>query len=292
MHHSILNNHLQVTVQEKGTEISSIKSLKTGLEYIWNADPDIWGSHAPVLFPTIGAIKNKEATINGSSYQVPRHGFIRHNESIFLKEQHAYELKFQLDYSDKTLSVYPYKFRFNISFRLEDSKLVVAHRIENLDDKAIYFALGGHPGFNCPLHAGERYEDYYLEFEKEENVETTLLSSNGLITDQTEQVLTDTRVLPLRPDLFDNDALILKDLKSRKVSLKSHKSEQVLTVSYQDFAYLGIWAKPNAPFVCIEPWLGIADHENTDGDFLKKDGLITLPQGEEFTASFSIEIAE
>jgi galactose mutarotase-like enzyme len=96
--------------------------------------------------------------------------------------------------------------------------------------------------------------------------------------------------LPLRNDLFDNDALIFKTLKSRKVSLKSHPSNQILTVDYQDFNYLGIWAKPNAPFVCIEPWLGIADHENTDGDFLKKDGLIALPKGEIFIADYSIEI--
>ena len=132
----------------------------------------------------------------------------------------------------------------------------------------------------------------YLEFEKEENAATTLLSANGLISDQTKPILKNTKTLPLTTDLFNNDALIFKDLKSRKVSLKSHKSNQVLTVHFADFSYLGIWAKPNAPFVCIEPWLGIADNENTDGDFLKKDGLICLPKGEIFEAKYSIEIEE
>jgi len=292
MTHSISNEHFKVEVQNKGVEISSIKSLQTGTEYMWDANPDIWGSHAPVLFPAIGAFKNNECTIDGVPYKIPRHGFIRRNESIQLKSSTPTELVFQLNYSDATLKIYPYKFSFNISFRLEANQLIVSHRVENLDSKEIYFCLGGHPAFKCPLHKGETYSDYYLEFEKTERASTTLLSSNGLISDQTRPVLEDTDILPLRTDLFDNDALIFKDLKSRKVSLKSHKSSQVLTIRYQDFNYLGIWAKPNAPYVCIEPWLGIADHENTDGDFLKKDGIVSLPEGEIFTAEYSIEIEE
>jgi galactose mutarotase-like enzyme len=209
-----------------------------------------------------------------------------------LANQTREELHFQLDYSEETLRIFPYKFRFNIFFRLEKNKIIVSHRIENLDTKTVFFALGGHPAFKCPINEGETYSDYYLEFEYEENTATTLLSANGLISDKIEQILTNTNILPLRMDLFDKDALIFKDLKSRKVSLKSHQSNQVLTVDFQDFAYLGIWAKPNAPFVCIEPWLGIADHESTDGDFLKKDGLIALPKGEIFTAEYSIQIEE
>jgi galactose mutarotase-like enzyme len=162
----------------------------------------------------------------------------------------------------------------------------------NLDDKTIYFHLGGHPGFKCPINEGENYSDYYLEFEHEENAATTLLSANGLISDDTKQILNNTNILPFTPNLFDNDALIFKDLKSRKVSLKSHKSNQILTVKFPDFNYLGIWAKPNAPFVCIEPWLGIADHENTDGDFLKKDKLISLVESEVFEAEYIVEIVE
>lgn len=290
MQHSINNDYLQIRVLTKGTEISSIKSKKTGAEYMWQANPNIWGSHAPVLFPAIGSFKNDECTINGLVYKIPKHGFIRNNENIVLANKTSDELHFQLAYSAETLRIFPYKFRFNIFFKLEKNKLIVSHKIENLDDKTMFFALGGHPAFKCPINEGEAYSDYYLEFETEENAATTLLSANGLISDNTEQILTNTHILPLRNDLFDNDALIFKTLKSRKVSLKSHQSNQILTVDYQDFNYLGIWAKPNAPFVCIEPWLGIADHENTDGDFLKKDGLIALPKGEIFIADYSIEI--
>lgn len=292
MKHTIFNDNLEITVLTKGTEISSIKSRKTGKEYMWNANPDIWSSHAPVLFPAIGSFKNDECTIDGKTYKIPKHGFIRHNETIVLKSKTDTILDFQLDYSEATLAIFPYKFRFNIMFELQENQLLVSHKIANLDTQNIYFHLGGHPGFKCPVNEGETYSDYYLEFEKKENAATTLLSANGLISDKTQPVLKNTNILPLTTDLFNNDALIFKDLKSRKVSLKSHKSNQVLTVRFADFPYLGIWAKPNAPFVCIEPWLGIADHENTEGNFLKKDALICLPKGEVFGAEYSIEIKE
>jgi galactose mutarotase-like enzyme len=259
---------------------------------MWDANPEIWGSYSPVLFPIIGALKNNECTIAKKKYVIPKHGFVRYNEDIRLENRSHDRLNFQLDYSDKTLAQYPYKFKFNITFQLVGNKLVVTHKVKNLDSKSIFFALGAHPGFKCPINAGEEYEDYFIEFEKQEQAEVTLLSDSGLITDNTRLVLDDTNILPLRKDLFVNDALIFKDLKSRKVSLKSNKSEQVLTMRFADFEYLGIWAKPNAPFVCIEPWLGITDHEDTDGNFLEKDGLIKLPVGELYSAQYSIEIEE
>ena len=292
MHYSISNDHLKVTVLGRGAEISSIKSLKSGKEYMWDANPVIWSSHAPVLFPAIGSFKNNQCTIDGSIYKIPKHGFIRNNEAILLNDRASDELSFQMDYSEQSLLIFPYKFSFNISFRLQLNKLIISHRVENLDSKEIFFSLGAHPAFKCPINEKETYNDYYLEFEKVENASRTLLSSSGLISEQTEQVLNDTNILPLTTDLFNNDALIFKELKSRIVSLKSHKSSQVLTVDYPDFPYLGIWAKPNAPFICIEPWLGIADHENTDGDFLKKDGLIALPESQVFNAQYAIEIKD
>lgn len=292
MKHSISNAHLHVSVLNQGTELCSLKSNKTGVEYMWQANPKVWGSHAPVLFPAIGSFRNDVCTIDGKEYQIPKHGFIRHNEELVLHEKTETELHFLLNYSDKTLSIYPYKFRFTISFKLQANKLIVSHKVENLEDQEIYFSLGGHPAFNCPLRLDEEYSDYYIEFEKVESASSTLLSENGLITNNTTTILTNSNILNLHPTLFNNDALIFKELKSRKVRLKSKKSSQVLSLSFADFKYLGLWAKPNAPFVCIEPWLGIADHENTDGDYLKKDGLIKLPKGESFEASFEIEIEE
>jgi galactose mutarotase-like enzyme len=292
MKYSISNAHLQVSVLSTGAEIASIKSKTTNTEFMWQADPAIWGSHAPVLFPAIGSFKNGKCTINGKEYAIPKHGFIRHNKNLVVIKKTETKLHLSLNYSEKTLAVFPYKFRFHISFELLGSRLMVSHKIENLDNQEISFSLGAHPAFNCPLHSGEEYSDYYLEFEKIEKASRILLSESGLISDRSQLTLNNTNTLQLTPTLFKDDALIFKTLKSKQVRLKSRKSNQVVTVRFSDFKTLGIWAKPNAPFVCIEPWLGIADHENTDGDYLKKDGLITLPKGKVFSASYEIEIEE
>jgi galactose mutarotase-like enzyme len=292
MHHKIANDILEISVQQKGVELSSIKSLSTGNEFMWDANPEIWGSYAPVLFPAIGSFKNNECSIEGKTYKLPKHGIIRHNESIELIDNSGKSLHFRLAYSDDSLQLYPYKFIFNIKYKLEANKIIVEHFIENKDEKNIYFNLGGHPAFKCPLMDNEIYEDYYLEFEKNETAETTLLSENGLLSKETKAILNDNKTLALNKNLFDNDALILKNLKSNKVSVKSKNHSKVITVEFKDFPYLGLWAKPGANFVCIEPWIGTADYEDSNGNFLDKDRLIELKKGESFNASYSIEIKE
>lgn len=291
MKHSISNDKLQVTIQSSGAELSSVKT-PSGKEYMWNADPDVWGSHAPVLFPIIGCLKDDVCKIEATDFKIPKHGFIRYNDDIKVKNRTHDRINFQLDHSESSLALYPYKFKFNISFHLVGNKLVVSHKVENMDTKPIYFSLGAHPAFKCPVNEGETYSDYYLEFEHEETVETTLLSEGGLISDKTELVLDETNILPLTDKIFNRDALIFKDLKSKRVSLKSNKSDQVLTVRYADFEYLGLWAKPAAPFVCIEPWNGIADSDDHDGDFTKKDGIVKLDESGIYKAQYSIEIEE
>ena len=292
MKYSISNDKLKVEILKRGAEICSIKSQKTGKEYIWEANPDIWGRHAPILFPIVGALKNNQCTIDGVKYTIPKHGFIRDNNSAKLKNKTNNKLNLQLDYSEKTLKIFPYKFRFNICFQIKDNKLIISNIVENLDSKTMLFALGAHPGFKCPFNTDEKYEDYYIEFEHKENAATSILSKKGLITKDTKQILNDTTKLPLSTDMFNNDALMFKDLKSRKVSLKSHKTEEKITIEYKDFPYLGLWAKPNAPYICIEPWIGINDYEDSNGDFSKKDGIINLPENKIFEAQYSIQINE
>lgn len=286
------NEYLSVNILHKGLEISSIKSKKTNLEYMWSADPNVWGSHAPILFPAIGSFKNNTCTIDGASYEIPKHGFVRNNEDFKVIEKDDTNLVLSLRDSEVTMKMYPFNFKLTISFSLIGQELKVNHKVENTGTKNLPFSLGGHPGFACPLHDNEEYNDYYLEFEEQETASTTLLSHNGLITDQSKPILVKSRKLRLHDHLFDEDALIFKSLKSNSVSLKSSLSNQELRVKFSDFDYLGIWAKPKANFVCIEPWIGIADHENTDGDFLKKEGSKLLESGKDFSASYSIEVLE
>jgi galactose mutarotase-like enzyme len=196
-----------------------------------------------------------------------------------------------LRYNDDSLKIYPFKFDFSLSYILKDNVIELIHTIKNLDNKTMYFSLGGHPAFKCPVYANENYDDYSLEFEHKENAKTHLINmANGLISPKTKPIFNDTNCLPLNHALYNDDALIFKDLKSKKATLKSNTRGNILSVTYSDFSYLGIWAKPNGNYVCIEPWLGIADNENTNQNIKEKEGILTLDAGKTFKASYSIEI--
>lgn len=157
--HSIKNNLLRVGVKSIGAELSSLKNLVTNTEYIWQTDPEIWSSHAPNLFPVIGILKNGEYFYEGKSYKMPKHGFIRNNDNIKLKEQTENSLLFSLEFSKETLKIYPFKFQFNLQFTLKEKVLTISHTVVNLDENPLFFSLGGHPAFNAPLYKDEVYED-------------------------------------------------------------------------------------------------------------------------------------
>lgn len=269
-------------------ELCSATSQKTGVEYIWQADPDVWGSHAPVLFPIIGALKNGRYKFKGKTYQLPKHGIVRYNETIQLQSQTESSLLFSLCWSRDTLAHFPFKFEFLTRFTLSGSKIRIEHIVRNGEEEPMYFSLGGHPAFNCPVFEGESYSDYYLEFEQNETVPAYLLNSSGLVSNNRLPLLKNSSILPLHEHLFDDDALIFKDLKSRRVTLASKKSGDIITLDYDQFPYLGIWARPAAPFICIEPWQGIADAEDTTQEFTQKEGILTLDGGETHRAGYSI----
>ncbi|UOB17744.1 aldose 1-epimerase family protein [Abyssalbus ytuae] len=286
---SVKSDKTEVNITKTGAEICSIKN-KNGIEFMWNANPEIWGSFAPVLFPVIGALKNGKYSFEGKEYTVPKHGFIRNNSSLIIKDHTENSVTFQYPYNRESLKNYPFKFEFNITFSVTGNRLTVNHLINNKGNSPMYFSLGGHPAFKCPLYENESYDDYYLQFEKNETLNTYLLNGNGLQTGTAAPLLNNQSVLPLKHSLFDNDALILKNLKSRNISLNHKQKGPVLNVEFNDFNYVGIWAKPNGNFVCIEPWLGITDHENTNSNFAEKEGIIKLNPKTGFTASYSIQI--
>ena len=291
--HTVSGNLLKISVQDKGAELCSIISQITGKEFMWNANPDVWGSFAPVLFPIIGMLKDGEFHYEGNSYTVPKHGFIRNNENLKVRQVSDNSLEYSLKYDDESFKSYPFQFEFFVRYILEGNSITVEHKVVNHSiDKPLFFSIGGHPAFKCPLYEGETYEDYFLEFEEVENVATWEVLSNGLIDSTTRSLIENSNNLPLTKTLFDNDALILKEHKSKKVSLKSKKSTTSISVEYSDFNYLGIWAKPGGQFVCIEPWLGISDAHTTNKDFTKKEGIIRLEAKSDFIASYRISISE
>jgi galactose mutarotase-like enzyme len=290
--HSIKNNILQISVKEAGAELCSIKSISSDKEYIWQGNPEVWAAHAPNLFPIIGCLKEDGFLYKGEEYKCPKHGFFRKNNKVSLIDKSKDTLTFGLGSDEETLKIYPFKFKFEIKYILRGNKLIVEHTIINKGDEEMLFSLGGHPGFNCPMNSDETYRDYYLQFEKPETAETWHVEPNGLIGKNTTPIFDEPTKIKLHPKIFDNDALVFKNLNSSKISLKSEKSNQVLTVSFKDFSYLGIWAKPNSDFVCIEPWLGIADSVDSSRNFEEKEGLIKLAVGKTFVANYSITIDE
>ncbi|MGB0777969.1 MAG: aldose 1-epimerase family protein [Flavobacteriaceae bacterium] len=279
------NKYLSVIIKKQGVELISARSKTTNFEYIWQGNPEFWTGQAPVLFPAIGEFKDEICFFEGEQFSIPKHGFVRHNPNFDLLEHEDNSVLLELRHSEETLKMYPYKFSFRIQYTLEKNKLIVHHEVWNLDQKTMYFCLGGHPAFNCP----DGIENYRIKFDETESVKTTLLSEGGLITDTQEDVLVEQNEIQLTEHIFDRDALIFTDLQSNSASLENNKGVPLVSMDYNGFPFLGIWSKPKAPYVCIEPWIGIADHEHTTGEFKDKLGVQNLPAGKLFEADYSIK---
>ncbi|MEO0473231.1 MAG: aldose 1-epimerase family protein [Bacteroidota bacterium] len=290
--HQIENEFLRIGVKQTGAELCSIQSVKNGREYMWEGDPAIWGNHAPVLFPIVGGLKDGTYLFEGKSYQLPRHGIVRYNKKVQLVDQDPDALHFELESDPESLTKYPFPFRFRISFSLVANRLRILHQVENTGPATMYFSLGAHPAFRCPLIDGESYADHYLEFEYPETARTWVLDEKGLIAKEGMLMMDQSNQLALHEHLFDADALIFKNLASRRVSLRSRKAGLILRLEYPNWPYLGIWAKPQAPFVCIEPWQGIADHSETDQELQTKIGIMQLAAGKRYAAEYVIELGE
>ncbi|SEP89582.1 aldose 1-epimerase family protein [Neolewinella agarilytica] len=291
MRHALENHRLSISINEIGAELASIVNLDSGREYVWQADPDVWGSSAPVLFPIIGMLADGKTMIDGQEYRIPKHGMVRNNPNLELFYHSEDRLTFRLCYSEETLKLYPYKFDFRITYRLRNEHIIVYHEVMNVDDKPMFFNLGAHPAFRVPFIDGEDYSDYFLRFEHKEAAGRYSVLPNGTVGDVTRPVpWQDGNILPLTHELFAKDALVFKDLSSRSITLESKITGPVLKMDYAGWTHLGIWAKPNGDFVCIEPWIGLADTPATGGQFMNKEGLIELEPGQTYEMSYDIKV--
>lgn len=273
-------------------EISSIKSKLTGQEYLWQGDPEHWNGQAPVLFPIVGALKGGKTSHQGKEYEMERHGIVRESDRVSLVIHEADRIVLKMESSPESLTNYPFEFSFEVSFRLSGKVLEVSHQVSNIGTQDMFYSLGGHPAFACPLLPGEQLEDYKIGFPEIENDHTWLIMPGGLIGDEGAMLLNNSNEIPIHAHLFDGDALIFKNLKSKEVSLVHRERGPVLTLEFADFDYLGIWAKPGAPFVCFEPWLGIGDSIYHNGILAEKEGIRTLSPRATETKSFNVRILE
>ncbi|UXP30624.1 aldose 1-epimerase family protein [Reichenbachiella agarivorans] len=292
MKYSIENSQFRVEVEELGAELCSIKSLKSEREYIWQADPKIWASSAPVLFPNIGLLKDGSYKFEGKTYQLPKHGIIRNNAAVKLINRSPSRLSFSLSHSEETMKVFPFEFEFKINFLLMDNRLQVFHEVVNTGKNPMYFSIGGHPAFNCLWNEGESLSDYYIEFEEDETASISQLTPGGLLMKEEIPFLKESKKLYLSEKLFDKDALIFTELHSSEISLKSKKNKIQIKMNFADFPFLGIWSKPKAPYVCLEPWDGLPDYEDTTQEWTAKIGNLKLKAGNTHYASYQIQIIE
>ncbi|WP_341226009.1 aldose 1-epimerase family protein [uncultured Arcticibacterium sp.] len=284
------NDSLKVWIKPKGAELRSLVNKKTGIEHIWDADPVFWGKSSPVLFPIVGGLKDSSYVYEGKSYTLPRHGFARDNmfEQVSRDKNHA---TFKFSSSDETLKVYPFHFDFYITYQLEGASLSVLYKVVNIGKEKMLFSLGAHPAFAVPFEKGEAaYDDYSLAFDEDENLKRWPLSAEGLIKTQPSDLSLEEGKLNLTKELFEEDALVFKSLKSESILLKSDKSENYLKFTFKDFPFFGIWAAKNANFVCLEPWCGIADSVDHNQDLSQKEGINELAAGQSFERSWAVEV--
>lgn len=287
---SIENGQLIVTVNEQGAEMTSIKHKETGLEYLWTADPQYWGRHAPILFPIVGALKNSTYRYEGKEYTLPQHGFARDRQfEVVAKEAERVSLCLKAD--EATKAVYPFDFELYVHYELGGEGLQVRYEVKNPAAKELLFSVGGHPGFNVPLTDDLTFEDYYLAFSPMKSRIT--LPLKGAFIDAAQKTLSATNTnLRLSHEMFANDALVFESKGLTKITIASDRSPHSVSVAFNNMPYFGIWSPypKEAPFLCIEPWAGIADTLEATGELSEKLGIQSLAPGETFMTKYAITV--
>ena len=290
MLYTIQNSQMRVTIDSLGAQLMSITAAD-GTEYLWGGDEAYWRNRAPNLFPYVGRLTEGRCTYGGKSYEMTRHGFANRTQFSAL-ESGADHVTLHMEDSGETRAVYPFAFAFDLVYALSGSTLSVTYRVTNRDGKEMYFGLGAHPGFRVPLEPGKAFTDYRLTFAQPCQPWQVLMSDDYLISGQEAPYpLEGGRSMPLRHDLFDHDAIILKNM-DRTVTLSAGEGSRGVTVSYPRMRYLGVWHKPesDAPYVCLEPWLSLPSRHGVVEDLSQQNDLMALCPGETYENRWTVTI--
>ncbi len=281
MWNKIENDQFAVQVNDKGAELSSIRRKADGLEYMWQGDPAIWSGRAPILFPIVGRLMEDTYTYQGRQYTLPKHGFAK-KKTFTLLQADATSLLYALCSDDDTMKMYPFPFELRVEYRLTGNTLAVNQQVINQGKGEMYFSLGAHPAFACDM--GDT-----IVLNQRETLSTGRIDEQAILSDSTAVPLLDNEdTLTITEDLFAQDALVLTGLRSTAATLHSARPSRTVTVSFGHVPVLGIWAKPGAPYVCIEPWYGVNDYYEQYGDITKKREIVRLDAGETFAFPYTI----
>jgi len=291
MNHIIKNNSLSVTIASLGGELQSIRDGED-TEYLWQGDPTYWRSRATNIFPYIGRLTKETYTLDGTAYHMGIHGFAKISE-MGAESEKPQHICFSLRDNAETRAIYPYSFFYRIHYSLDNNTLHIAYEVENKDSKTMYFGIGGHPGFNVPIEPNLNFTDYYLVFEGNCKPTQVGMTAACFVSGNDKPFhLTGENCLFLDHCLFDNDAIILKDM-AKSVSLRSKKAKKFITVSYPQMDYLGLWHKPHteAPYLCIEPWASLPARQDIIEDLATQPDLVSLEPGKTYRNEWDITIS-
>lgn len=290
MDHIIRNETLTVTVSDHGAQLRSILGVD-GTEYLWQGDPNYWPDRDLTLFPFVARLTGGRYSLDGKLYELPIHGLAPYRDFTAV-ENSGTRLVLELSSNAETMRQYPREFTFRVIYVLSGSTLTVAYEVINRDARPMFFGLGGHPGFNVPLKKGLRFEDYRLRFPADCQPIRVGFTPDCFVSGEDEPLtLEDGCSLPLSHSLFDDDAVVLRDL-CREVTLESPLDGHSVTVKFPRMPYLGLWHMPNtdAPYVCIEPWLSLPAYAGETTVLEDRPDLAHLAPGETYRNEWSIAV--
>ncbi len=281
------NENLSATFANKGAELQSLIYKQTGIEYMWNGDAAYWGKHSPILFPIVGGLKNERYYFKDKEYILPRHGFAREKNFAAEKISNT-EMVFALTQDEQTLAVYPFEFILQLRYQLNSASLSCTYEVFNPGNEELLFSVGAHPAFAVPMVKDTTYTDYYLEFNITEQLQRWKLQ-DGLISTISELLSTTDNKLLLSNELFYEDAIVLKNIQSNRITIGCIKHQHGIHFKFSDFPFFGIWASKDAPFVCLEPWSGIADSITHNQQLKDKEGINVLAAKEQWQRTWVVE---
>ena len=283
------NEQLSVVISEKGAELQSIKDAN-GKEYLWQADPNFWPRHSPILFPIVCSVNNDTYRIEGKEYHLPRHGFARDTEFKLIAQSER-KVTFALESSEETKKVYPYDFTLSISYILDDKKIGVIWHVLNTDTQEIHFQIGGHPAFNVPgmKTGGNQYGRIRLDNEESLDGLKSYIDGSHEMTEV--PVEAEQGIIEFTDNTWRNDSVKIHKSQVHRAELLGPDGEPEVTVDFRT-PVIAFWSpfQKNAPFVCIEPWYGLGDPRGFEGEFKDKPLMNHLQPGASFMSRYDITI--
>jgi len=281
----IKSNKLTVGIDTLGSELMYING-ESGTEFLWNGEKSVWSYRSPILFPICGGLKNDTYTLDANEYTMPKHGFVRKAEFEGKKISES-KAEFIFKSNPERMEKFPFEHIFKTVFEVCDNTLKVSYIVENLSGREMYFSVGAHEGYSCP----EGIEEYEVQFDEPQTLDTYCLDGT-IIGNKTERVIENSKVLPLKTEYFTTDALIFKNVNFKKVTLAHKNSSKKVVLEFDTPNNFLIWQKPGAKYICLEPWDGISDSVNSDGDITHKEAIVKLGKDKTYTMVHEMKFFE